>query len=492
MKKNKKQSMQNHCRFFMGALGTAIILIFAIFNPVANAQNTGIENLKKTGNAFADVAKKVSPSVVFIKVEKTVDGEPVVESSFPFNNQNPLGEEFLKRFFGGYPSPQAPQQQRRMVGQGSGFILSEEGYILTNNHVVGDADKVTVKLVNGKEYTAKIVGTDSHSDIALIKIDADNLTPLDLGDSDKLEVGEWVLAFGNPFGLSHTLTAGIVSAKGRSSLGIADYENFIQTDAAINPGNSGGPLVNLDGKVVGMNTAIFTRNGGYMGIGFAIPINMIKAVKNQLIKTGSVTRGYLGIIIQDLTPELSKAFGIEDLKGILVAKVTQDSPAEKSGLKQGDVILAFDGKPVKDTGAFRNRVSLKPSGSKETVTILRDGKRHILNVIIGKLPDGLVAGTTSHVMAELGLTVQTLTPSIADQLGYQGEKGVVVTKVTPGTIAQFAGLKPGILIQEINRRQVKNIEEFKNALSDNEKKASILLLVKEGEYSHYIVLSIKK
>ena len=488
--KNQRQLIWGRISGFVFCI--FIILASGIFVPAAYSQNNGIESLKKTGKAFATVAKKVSPSVVFIKVEKIVDGQPVVKSSAPFRGQNPLGDELLKHFFGGSLYPRAPQQQR-LLGQGSGFILSEDGYILTNNHVVGGAEKITVRLEDGQEYRAETIGTDPHSDIAVIKIDAEKLPALDLGDSDKLEVGEWVLAIGNPFGLSHTLTAGIVSAKGRSSLGLADYENFIQTDAAINPGNSGGPLINLDGKVVGMNTAIFTRNGGYMGIGFAIPINMVKAIKDQLIKTGGVARGYLGIIIQDLTPGLAGSFGLDDLKGILIAQVTKDSPAEKSGLKQGDVILEFGGKPVKDVGAFRNRVSLKVSGSKEKITILRDGKLQILNVTIGKLPDqGLVSDNRSHILTELGLTVQNLTQALADQLGYQGEKGVVVKQVSPGTIAQLAGLKPGILIQEINRKQVQNIDEFKQAIIQNEKKESILLLVKDGEYSHYLTLSIKK
>jgi len=492
LKKNQKQCAQGWCRFSMVMFCTIVILIFGIFTPAAFSQINGIENLKKTGKAFAEVAKRVSPSVVFIKVEKITDGQPVVESSSPFEGQNPLGDQFLKHFFG-YPNSHEPQHQQRMVGQGSGFIFSKDGYILTNNHVVSGADKVMVKLQDGREYTATTIGTDPHSDIAVIKIDAKDLPVVALGDSDRLEVGEWVLAIGNPFGLSHTLTAGIVSAKGRSSLGLADYENFIQTDAAINPGNSGGPLVNLDGEVIGINTAIFTRNGGYMGIGFAIPINMAKAIKNQLIKTGSVTRGYLGIIIQDLTPELKESFGLGDLKGVLIAEVTKDSPAEKSGLKHGDVIVEFDDKPVKNVSAFRNRVSLIAAGSKEKIIILRDKQSMVLNVTIGKLPgNDLVADAASHTLAELGITVQNLTPDLADKLGYLGEKGVVVTQVNPGTIASMAGLRPGTLIQEVNRKQVQNINEFKQALTQNGEEKLILLHVRDGEYSHYLTLSSKK
>jgi serine protease Do len=406
-----------------------------------------------------------------------------------FNVRRPLSspQQQPRRF------RQVPRQQQRMEGQGSGFIISPDGYIMTNNHVVGDADKVTVKLEDGREFTAKTVGTDPHSDVAIIKIDAKNLPVLALGDSDALEVGNWVLAIGNPFGLSHTLTAGIVSAKGRSSLGLTDYENFIQTDAAINPGNSGGPLVDLNGKAIGMNTAIFSQSGGSMGIGFAIPINMAKAIKNQLIKTGSVTRGYLGIVIQDLTPELADSFGLDDHQGILVAEVTTDSPAEKAQLKQGDVIVKFDGKAVEEVGAFRNYVSLKAPGTRENITILRDGKQRTLTVTIGTLPDsGPMAGIDAHTPDNLGLTIQTLTPDLAQQFGYQEDKGVVVTQVAPGSVAALADIQPGMLIQEVNRKQVQDVNEFKQAIRKSENSKTVLLLIREGQYSRYVVLNIEE
>ena len=371
---NKEHSVQS--RRSLGALCLAACLTLVMVAYPAQGQGSAAESLRMMGKTFASVAKRVSPAVVFVKVEKVVESQPNVQFFAPFGGDNPFGDDFLQRFFG-TPSPQEqprqfrqiPRQHQRIVGQGSGFIISPDGYIMTNNHVVGDADKVTVKLEDGREFIAKTVGTDPHTDVALIKIDAKNLPVLALGNSDALEVGEWVLAIGNPFGLSHTLTAGIVSAKGRSSLGLADYENFIQTDAAINPGNSGGPLVDLNDKAVGMNTAIFSQSGGYMGIGFAIPINMAKAIKDQLIKTGSVTRGYLGIVIQDLTPELAKSFGLDDHNGILVAEVTENSPAEKAGLRQGDVIVEFNGKAVEEV---HRRVQEKrlprilPEGGKRT------------------------------------------------------------------------------------------------------------------------------
>ena len=472
----------------------AVCLLTILLVPFpAQAQDHGIESLRQTGKAFASVARETSPAVVFIQVEKTVQ-QPAVQFFPPFGEGSPFGDDFFRHFFGtpqpGQPKQfrQAPQQQR-VVGQGSGFIISKDGYILTNNHVVGDADKVTVKLQDGREFTAKTIGADVHSDVAVIKIDGKDLPMLELGDSDKLEVGEWVVAIGNPFGLSHTLTVGVVSAKGRSSVGITDYENFIQTDAAINPGNSGGPLVDLDGRVVGMNTAIFSRSGGYMGIGFAIPINMAKAIKEQLIQTGSVTRGYLGIVIQDLTPELAKSFKLKNQQGILVAQVSEDSPADKAGLKQGDVIVAFAGKPVEKVGSFRNHVALRKPGSKENITVLRDGKRETFSITIGKLPDGELATVgTPHNLEKLGLTVQTLTPDLARQLGIQPEKGVVVAQVAPGSVAALAGINPGAVILEVNRKPVSNAEEFRRAVAQTPKKGTVLLLVKDGQYSRYVAL----
>ncbi len=475
----------------------AVCMLAVLLAPFpVQAKDHGLESLRQTGKAFADVAREVSPAVVFIQVEKMVQ-QPNVQFFSPFGEGSPFGDDFFRRFFG-TPSPegpnrfQEPQQKNRVVGQGSGFIFSEDGYILTNNHVVGDADKVTVKLLDGREFTAKTIGADPHSDVAVIKIDDKNLPVLALGDSDAIEVGEWVVAIGNPFGLSHTLTVGVVSAKGRSSVGIADYENFIQTDAAINPGNSGGPLVDLDGKVIGMNTAIFSRSGGYMGIGFAIPINMAKAIMDQLIQTGSVTRGYLGIVIQNLTPDLAKSFGLEDHKGILVAEVSKDSPAEEAGLKQGDVIVEFEGKPVDEIGPFRNRVALKAPGSKGKITVLRDGERQTLAITIGKLPEEeLASAGQPHSMDKLGFIVQTLTPELAQQLGIKDTKGVVVTSVTPGSVAAMAGINPGTVILEVNRKRVNNAEDFKRAMAQTPENGTVLLLINDGKYSRYVALRVE-
>lgn len=364
---------------------------------------------------------------------------------------------------------------------------------MTNNHVVGDADKVTVQLLDGREFDAEIVGTDPPTDVALIKIKADEKFPfLTLGNSDQLEVGDWVLAFGNPFGLSHTLTAGIVSAKGRSGIGLNDYENFIQTDAAINPGNSGGPLVNLDGEVVGMNTAIFSRSGGYMGIGFAIPINMAQGIRKQLVQHGSVTRGRLGVLIQDMDKNLAESFGIDQREGILVAQVMEDSPADKGGLKQGDVILELDGTKVEKVATFRNKIALTAPGTKVSLQILRDGKKDTLEVEIGAMEtDAKGQPVTSDSLPELGMKLQKLTADLAEQFGYEGASGVLVTAVEPGSIAARAGIKRGDLIEEVDRQEVKNSAEVKKLIKESKKK-TVLLLVRQGEGSRYLALKLEK
>ena len=454
--------------------------------PLAVAGN-GLESLRLAGKAFSEVAKKVSPAVVYINVER-------IERSRR-RERSPFDDEFFRRFFD-MPFPddrlRNGPRERRVEGQGSGFIISSDGLILTNNHVVGDADEMVVQMQDGREFKAKLVGADERSDVAVIKVEAENLPVLELGDSDALDVGEWVLAVGSPFGLSHSITAGIVSAKGRSSVGITDYENFIQTDAAINPGNSGGPLVDLNGKAVGMNTAIFSRSGGYMGIGFAIPINMVSKIMGQLVDSGSVTRGYLGILIQNLTHDLSEQFGLDTSKGVLIADVTADSPAERSGLLQGDVIVEFDGQKVDDVGRFRNRVSLVMPGSEVNMVVIRGGERVSLDVEIGTLPDQQAASAepeeVEDSLEELGFTVQNLTDEIAERLEMEGVEGVVITGVENGSQAARAGLRPGLVIQEANRQPVKNTEDLKQALGDLDSGESALLLVADGQGRRYVVL----
>jgi len=453
----------------------------SLLTRTASAQDAGLENLRETGRAFRSVAKQVGSAVVFIKVEKAVKRRGMGSDHF---GGNPLSDEFFRRFFGQPPQQKrSPQQAPRhnAVGQGSGFIVSADGYIMTNNHVVGDADKVTVQLLDGSEYEAKIIGTDPPTDVALIKIDVDEKLPaLKLGDSDQLEVGDWVLAFGNPFGLSHTLTAGIVSAKGRSGMGLNDYENFIQTDAAINPGNSGGPLVNLDGEVVGMNTAIYSRSGGSMGIGFAIPINMVKHIRQQLIQDGGVTRGRLGVYIQDLNRDLAESFGINQREGILVAQVLEDSPAEDAGLKQGDIILKVAGEKVTTVAKFRNTIAMTKPGKRVELLVLREGSKKKIKATIGAMDtdkDG--HPISSGELSELGISLQKLTADLAEQLGYEGIQGVLISKVEPGSIAARAGIQRGHLIEEVNRKEVETPEQVKKLIKESDKK-TVLLLVRKG------------
>ena len=446
-------------------------------------------------NAFVGIADAASPGVVSIQVEKEM-----AVGRTPLQGIPGMPEEFFDFFFGprgprNRPVPKEQGGQRRSVpfGQGSGFILSRDGYIVTNNHVVGDADTVKVKLLDGREFDAEIVGTDPQTEVALIKVDATDLPALPLGDSDELRVGEWVLAIGNPFGLSHTVTGGIVSALGRGNVGVGGkdfYANFIQTDAAINMGNSGGPLMNLDGEVVGMNTAIYSRTGGSVGIGFAIPVNMVKYIEGQLREDGKVTRGFLGVLIQTVTPDLRQWFGLEQGgSGILIADVTKDSPAEKAGLQRDDVILELDGQPVDDVGSFRSRIATTGPGTKVELLVLRDGKRIQKTVKVGSLDaDTPTVSTSAGAYPKLGLTVQNLTDDIAKRLGYEDLTGVVVSEVAPGSAAAEAGIESGTLIQEVNRKRVKNTREFQSALDAVDAEKGVLFLIHDGEYSRYVAL----
>ncbi|MDA1053727.1 MAG: DegQ family serine endoprotease [Planctomycetota bacterium] len=484
------------------ALAAIVVLGLGVHAATNNQQPTpspAIASLQQTSKAFTEIGKAVSPAVVSIRVEQTVGGQNMAQRQ-PFDDPSDLFGDDLRRFFGDRAPElrqfqQAPQQpQQRVMGQGSGFVISTDGYILTNNHVVGNADKVTVKMHDNREFDAKVIGADARSDVALIKIDATNLPVLPVGNSESLKVGEWVLAFGSPFGLNDTMTAGIVSAKGRTSVGITDYENFIQTDAAINPGNSGGPLVNLYGEVIGINTAIASRSGGYQGIGFTIPINLANYVREQLQSGGTVHRGYLGILIQELTPDLAKSFGLQDTTGALVGDVTNDSPAAKAGIKSGDVVVELNGQPVTEVGSFRNTVSMIAPGKETQLTIWRDGKRMTLSVQLGELPSQeQLARSPSQVPLQsydkLGLSVQALTKEMAEQLGYSGnDTGVVVTEVQPGSVAANAGIHSGTLLRQVNRQPVQSTEEFKQALEKASQDGSVLLLIKDENFSRYVTL----
>jgi serine protease Do len=404
------------------------------------------------------------------------------EFGSPFGEEDPFND-FWRRFFGG-PLPRGPQRQRSL---GSGFIIDADGSILTNNHVVENAQKIVVKLSDDQEYEAKVIGRDPKTDIAIIKINAKGtLAAASLGDSDSLDVGEWVVAIGNPFGLDSTVTSGIVSAKGRH-IGQGPYDNFIQTDASINPGNSGGPLINLRGEVIGINTAIFSRTGGNMGIGFAIPINLVKELLPQLRGKGKVTRGYLGVLIQKVTPEIAESLAMDRGYGALVANVSKDGPAEKAGVKVGDVIVEFDGKEVRDSGDLPIIVARTPVDKKVRMKVLRDKKEITLNVAVGELKDEEVVASVPE-KGELGMTVQKLTPQIAESLGLDKTDGVVVTAVEPGSAADEAGVRRGDVIVEVDRKPVRSVEDYRKAIGGSRKGRGVLFLVRRGESTLFLAL----
>lgn len=428
---------------------------------------------------FVPLAKKLRPVVVNISTTQVSEG-PGFPS--PFGEEDPFSE-FWRRFFGS-PPPRGPFRQRSL---GSGFIIDRDGSILTNNHVIENAQKILVKLADEREFEGKVIGRDPKTDIAIVKINVKEELPVAvLGDSDKLEVGEWVLAIGNPFGLDNTVTSGIVSAKGRH-IGAGPYDDFIQTDASINPGNSGGPLVNLRGEVVGINTAIFTRTGTNVGIGFAIPINLAKELLPQLKGKGKVTRGYLGVLIQRVTPEIAESLGVGRPRGALVASVSKDGPAERAGIKVGDIIVEYDGKPVKESNDLPILVARTPVGKKAQVKILRDRKEITLTVTVGELREEEVVASPKE-KGDLGLTTQNVTPQLAETLGLDRAEGVVVTAVEPGSPAEEAGMRRGDIILEVDRKPVRNLNDYRRALKDAKKGKGILFLVRRGENTLFLAL----
>ncbi len=444
--------------------------------------------LKQISKGFSTVAKKANPAVVYIETHVTEKMQKLPRQNSPFENPfDSFQDDFFNRFFG-FPYQQQPQQKprRQETLRGSGFLVTEDGYIVTNNHVVDNATKVSVSFMNGKKTTAKVVGTDPKTDLAVIKIDETGLPHLKFADSEKIEVGDWAIAIGNPFGLQATVTVGVVSAKGRSHLHIADFEDFIQTDAAINPGNSGGPLLDIEGEVIGVNTAIVSGSGGYMGIGFAIPSNMAKEIVNQLMENGEVTRGFLGVTLQPIDHDLADFYKLKSTNGALVADVLKDSPAEKGGLKQEDIILSYNGTPVKSLSSFRNYVSLLAPGSKLSLVVSRDGKEKTLHLTVAESPGDSVGQDTP--VRKLGLKVENLTPESAQQLNYPNDKGVVITEVETGTPAAEAALRPGALILAVNRKKVETLDQFSKAISEAAEEGRVLLMVKQGSAIRFVAL----
>src|SRR4030066_1476073 len=446
------------------------------------------EQLETTEKAFVMIAKRVVPSVVNISTTKMFKG-PEEGPNNPF-----LQDPFFKRFFDEdfFRDHQSPRK-RKEQSLGSGVIVSEDGYIVTNNHVVEGADEIKVVLSDRREFVVKVVGADQKTDLSIVKIKADDLPSIVWGDSDQIEVGEFVLAIGSPFGLNQTVTSGIISAKGRANVGIADYEDFIQTDAAINPGNSGGALVNIRGELIGINTAIFTRSGGYMGIGFAVPSNMAKSVMDSLVKTGKVTRGWLGVYIQDITPELAKQFKLGNNRGALVSDVMEGSPADKAGLQRGDIILQYNGKEGENNSHLRNIVSQTQVGKTIDIKISRDGRTELLKVVIGELPAEIAKGESGEGGADgifQGLTVQNLTSELKERLDIPEKiRGIVVTGVDADSPAGEFGLKLGDVIMQINRKDIKTLKDFNKAAEEIQPGDGVLILVYREGMTIYITLS---
>ena len=436
--------------------------------------------------SFADIVKRETPAVVNISTRMLVQSRGhrggKLHPNDPFREF--FGDDFFERFFG----PNLPQREQEIKSLGSGFIISKDGYILTNNHVVENADEIIVKLSDEREFKAKMVGSDSKTDVALIKIDNhDDLPIVELGNSDNMAVGEWVLAIGNPFGVGQTVTAGIVSAKGRS-IGAGPYDDFIQTDASINPGNSGGPLFNVNGEVVGINTAIYSTSGGSVGIGFAIPINLVKSFLPDLKGEGKVTRGWLGVMIQPLTKELAESFELPSDEGALVSNVIEKSPAEKGGIKQGDVIIEFNGEKIGKVKELPAVVASTPPGKKVKVKVLREGKEVTLKVKIDKLKDEVEKD--GNQIKKMGMSVQKITPELARKLGLDAEKGVLVSKVERGGPAYKGGIRRGDVIIQVNRKEIKNIADYSNAIDSLRPGETALILLIRRSSTLYATIKV--
>lgn len=451
----------------------ALITLFALSpQPVAAKQSPA---------DFVELARRLKPTVVNIGTEKKPKQQKRQQLR-PFGN-SPYGNDPFQDFFERFFEDQRPQTQRQK-SLGSGFIISADGYILTNNHVVDGADEIKVRFDNGKELKGELKGSDAKLDLALIKVSSTDKLPVAvLGDSDEIEVGEWVMAIGNPFGLSETVTAGIVSAKGRV-IGSGPYDDFLQTDASINPGNSGGPLFNTKGEVVGINTAIIATG---QGIGFAIPVNMAKSIISQLREKGKVTRGWIGVSIQPVTKDLADSFGLAAEKGALVSEIFPDSPAEKGGVKSGDIIIAFDGKEIKEMNDLPRLVAATATGKSIAVKVVRDGKEESLTLVIEKMKDG-EDDPAAETQDKLGLSVKELTKELAASLRIKDSSGVVVTDVRIDSLGMLAGIQRGDIIKEVNGIKISRLEEYEKALANLKKDKVLRLLVKHGDSSRYVAI----
>ena len=467
-----------------------ISLLFGLFYCMENnkavsftkSEKDKLTTARSLGQAFVEVAKKAQPAVVNITTEKMVTLRPWDRFGEDFFKGSPF-EDFF-RGFGFSPRDKEKEYKQKQRGGGSGVIVDKEGYVLTNNHVIEGADRVKVRLNDDREFTATVKGQDSRTDLAVLYINSKDLPVATLGDSDKLEVGEWAIAIGSPFGLEHTVTVGVISAKGRSGLGTGTYEDFIQTDASINPGNSGGPLINIDGEVIGINAMIIQPG---TGIGFAIPVNMAKQILTDLIQQGKVVRPWLGISVQDLTPEMMEHFKVKEKEGVLVGQVYSGTGAEKAGMVSGDIIKSLDDKPVKNVNELVREILKKKVGQKVKVGIIRDGKEMTLDVVTSSQPDKLEVSKEKESEEKLGARVQELTPQLATRYGISGVKhGVVVLGVEPGSLADEIGFQEGDVILEINRKKIESIKDFDKAMKDANIDKGILFHIHRRGSSFYL------
>ncbi len=484
----------------LGATGWQLGGLVADSSNTAPLNPQAVAVAEQLSTAFKQAAQAVRPSVVSItstqRIQPVLRGGASPGADIPDDLKRFFGDDFFDRFFGS-PQFRLPRRGFQRKGVGSGVIVSQDGLILTNNHVVDGADEVSVRLYDHREFEAEVVGTDPKTDLAVLRIHANNLQPARLGDSDRVEVGDWVLAVGSPFNLEQTVTSGIISAKGRANVGLAVYEDYLQTDAAVNPGNSGGPLVDLHGEVIGINTAIASRSGGNMGIGFAIPVNMAREIMNQLVQSGHVERGFLGVGLQPLTRELARSFGLDQPHGALVSDVTPGSGAAKAGLQAGDVIVRFNGTDVDSASTLRRLVAEVKPGRRVAVEVLRDGKRRSFDVTIGRRPDEASiaaapragASSSGSTDRQLGLTVRTLTPTDARSLGYpESTRGVAVVNVVPGSLAELAGLRNGDVILAVGSQPVTTLAEYRDAMHKHDLKKGVRLHVLRGDFKRFIFL----
>jgi serine protease Do len=466
-----------------------MVILLSVVMGIFIGSQAGCESKKGSEvigfpQSFADLAEKVKPAVVNISTEKTVriPGSPFRHFFGP-DEQGPFGD-FFRRFF----DEDIPDRELKQQSLGSGFIIDKDGYIITNNHVVEGADEIKVKLADGREFKAKVIGRDPKTDLALIKITTlfKNLPVLPLGDSDKIRVGDWVLAIGNPFGLEHTVTQGIISATGRV-IGSGPYDNFLQTDAPINPGNSGGPLINLKGEVIGINSAIIASG---QGIGFAIPSNMAKNVISQLKEKGKVVRGWIGVSIQSMSPEMAQSFGLKEPKGALVGDVVSGGPAEKAGVKRGDVIVSFDGKEIKNMSDLPRLVAETPVGKTVGIKVIRNSKEVDLKITVAELTEEMMRAQMPVSEESLGMRVDDITPKWAHQFRLRDKSGVVVIDILSGSPADMAGIQAGDVIKEVNRKPVKDLKDYEVAMGKASKGSPVLLLIRRGGQTFYVSIKV--